>query len=45
MRALMVQAASAVTNMVNKGNLKAKALSKWGEKKQREKMPWGKQSF
>ena len=42
MRALLTQAACCVINMANKGRLKEKALSKWIEKKQREKMPWGK---
>ena len=42
MRALMVQAACSVINMANKGLLKEKALRKWIEKKQKEKMPWGK---
>ena len=42
MRSLMIQAAGSVILMANKGNLKARALSKWILKKQREKMPWGK---
>ena len=42
MRSLMVQAAGTVILMANKGHLKAKALTKWIAKKQREKMPWGK---
>ena len=42
MRSLMVQAAGTVIIMANKGHLKAKALTKWIAKKQREKMPWGK---
>ncbi len=42
MRSLMIQAAGSVILMANKGNLKARALSKWIAKKQREKMPWGK---
>lgn len=42
MRTLMVQAASSVINMANKDYLRSKALTKWIQKKQREKMPWGK---
>ncbi len=42
MRSLMIQAAGVVILMANKVNLKARALSKWIFKKQREKLPWGK---
>ncbi len=35
----MIQASSSVILMANKGNLKARALSKWNLKKQREKSP------
>ena len=41
MRSLMIQAAGSVILMANKGNLKARALSKWILKKQREKNALG----
>ncbi|WP_277037108.1 hypothetical protein [Turicimonas muris] len=38
----MIQASSSVILMANKGNLKARALSKWNLKKQRGKKALGK---